>query len=555
MRSLFLLAVAGACMSSVEANVFLGRGAEHALVHESSLLEQLEHVLGSDHRLATEGRALRIADALRPTFAAMPQNSDGKLKSETVRYMVHRYFVDRHGWFVRGLDSAGSAWNSSSPAVIFKEYAGDNIHSIFEEKLCDDKGFSLNQVAVLAATLESFVHGETIERLHAAYNFAGLSQNEEHADVNQVTSVMETYMMMYVLGTNHSNATEADIEEVRSTLLDVYPTWGQTTTWMNQVREEVLGVDGDTSFNSTVRVLEELGDRYGRWQNSECLDLKESLVKLEKGDTGRVSLDAFYKSALEGNWQFSESVPYLRQLGALDETDENKLSIIIPNYVNSPSNCVASSKFYSVCCIDECETLLSHLEVNVAAPEAAPAEIVQLVSALPSATVEAPRTLSTSLVQRLEEIADHHGGTVPFHGRLFAQWMHHVYPRECQYPHLSGTTKPLGPEQWEKKTGDMSIADEETMRWHVSQGRSSRRASKTAEQGLNAEDELPWSAEEELFVGRPAIARLPWSVDAYVVLMIVHVVAIFTIAFILFRVVVSASVAAAETTAQQKYFV
>merc|ERR1719221_1732151 len=147
----------------------------------------------------------------------------------------------------------------------------------------------------------------------------------------------------------------------------MYPTWVDTQKWIRQVRNEVLGENVDTSFDATVRVLEEIGDRYGRWQNSECLDLKNSLLKLEEPGTGRVPIDAFYKAALEGNWQFSESVPYLRQLGALDETDKNRLSVIVPNYVNSPSNCVASSKFYSVCCIDECEALFSHLELYVAA--------------------------------------------------------------------------------------------------------------------------------------------------------------------------------------------
>merc|ERR1719221_1599115 len=159
----------------------------------------------------------------------------------------------------------------------------------------------------------------------------------------------------------------------------MYPTWVDTQKWIRQVRNEVLGETGDTSFDATVRVLEEIGDRYGRWQNSECLDLKDSLVKLETPGTGRVRLDTFYKSALDGNWQFSESVAYLRQLGALDESEPQRPSIIIPNYVNAPSNCVASSKFYSVCCIDECESLVNHLETHVAAPEASPQRIADLV--------------------------------------------------------------------------------------------------------------------------------------------------------------------------------
>merc|ERR1719237_375644 len=100
-------------------------------------------------------------------------------------------------------------------------------------------------------------------------------------------------------------------------------------------------------------------------------------MKMEEAGSGRVRLNAFYTSALEGSWQFSEHIDYLRQLGALDESDPQRPSVIIPNYINSPSNCVASSKFYSVCCIDECEALLGHLETHIAAPEASSAFIAE----------------------------------------------------------------------------------------------------------------------------------------------------------------------------------
>ena len=83
---------------------------------------------------------------------------------------------------------------------------------------------------------------------------------------------------------------------------------------------------------------------------------------------------------------------------------------------------------------------------------------------------------------------------VPFHGRLFAQWMHHAYPRECQFPHLSGTTKPLGPEEWAALTGEDMVASEETMRWHVDEVARSARPNSADSQFT---DELPWVSEED----------------------------------------------------------
>merc|ERR1719380_475827 len=144
--------------------------------------------------------------------------------------------------------------------------------------------------------------------------------------------------------------------------------------------------------------------------------------------------------------QFSESVDYLRQLGALDESDPSNMRVIIPNYISGPSNCVASSAYYSVCCLDECESILGQIEQNFASPEAVPSRITHLVSLIPSATMPSNRSLSPWLHHRLEQVAKHHGGIVPLHGRLFAQWLHYAYPRECQFPHVSGTINPMRPE-------------------------------------------------------------------------------------------------------------
>jgi hypothetical protein len=81
-------------------------------------------------------------------------------------------------------------------------------------------------------------------------------------------------------------------------------------------------------------------------------------------------------------------------------------------------------------------------------------EIVSVVSALPSASVPAPRTLSESLLSKLADVADHHDGRIALHGRLFSQWLHFVYPRECPYPHSAGTAEQLTAEEWLDMTGE-----------------------------------------------------------------------------------------------------
>jgi len=134
----------------------------------------------------------------------------------------------------------------------------------------------------------------------------------------------------------------------------------------------------------------------------------------------------------------------LRQNGALDESNPINPRVIIPNYVNGLSNCVGISHFHSTCCVNECETLMDTVERSIGQPEASPEDIVSLVQTLPSATVLANRVLPDVMLTRLRAIANsHQSGMVPLHGRLFSQWMHHAYPRECPYPHLAGSTSPV----------------------------------------------------------------------------------------------------------------
>merc|ERR1719163_2261339 len=272
--------------------------------------------------------------------------------------------------------------------------------------------------------------------------------------------------------------TSSDAAELKNEMPEIYMAWNDTQQFVRSTRRNVTKADGsaeqkasgELDFALVARVAERVGEHFGSFQDQECRQIKESLVKMEEPGTGRVRLSDFYRPAMDGQWQFQESAAYLRQLGALDESDAQKPRVIIANYITSPSNCIASSSFYAVCCMDECESLLGHLEKEIGAPEATSTQIATLVSQMSSSSVVAPWKLSSSLLDRLGEVAAEHGGTVPLHGRLFAQWMHHAFPRECPYPHVSGTTNPLTPDEYEEVTGEDTLASEEEMQFNVAAG-------------------------------------------------------------------------------------
>ncbi|CAK9022072.1 unnamed protein product [Durusdinium trenchii] len=82
-----------------------------------ALLEELEEVLGAGHREAAERRLQGLEDDLRVTFKALPKNQRGALEAPSARYALHRLFNKRHGWQIKGLESAGGSWNVESPVL------------------------------------------------------------------------------------------------------------------------------------------------------------------------------------------------------------------------------------------------------------------------------------------------------------------------------------------------------------------------------------------------------------------------------------------------------
>jgi len=503
MAKSFATLLAVSCISLIDladANAFLRikptMGSEHVNQDniEQTLLQEIEGHIGSS---AIRGRLARLESALHPMFQSLPKNEHGNLAHSTVRYALHRLFVQRHGWYIKGLERAGQSWNESSHATILKDQAADFVQSVFEHRL-GDRGLGLHELSVLAATLEHLIHDETEDRLGHAYS-ASKRPTSSNMTFEQAAEVTYNYMKIFILGEELGKSTD----DTRMT--QIYPGWSDTQKFAKDVLKDTANEqrrEGDRDpwsnlgFSTVGKAVEEIAEQFGRFQDGECRTMKNDLIALGDRGIGRVPLSEFYRPALEGkSWQFMESADYLRSLGALDETDPNLPSVIVPNYVGSQSNCVVSTSYYSVCCIDECEGLMGQLEKEFASPEADPKEIASVVSGFSTSTVTGSRTLSAPLLRRLDDIADGHHGTVPLHGRLFGQWMHHAFPRECPFPHVSGSTNPLPMSEW---------AEAGTAR--ASRYEMKRFAANALERGLaNNDEELThWTHEEELLAPRVA---------------------------------------------------
>jgi hypothetical protein len=513
-----LLSVLG-FIGRFKASIFLGKVPLHLESNfelEHILLNEIEGVLGHSHRAFTEKRLAGIERAVEPIFTSLPKNEYGKLERAAVSYVLFRIFVQRHGWFVTGLEpfKAMAEWNSSSPTSMLQSHVPDYITGLFDSRV-DKTGFDVHEIAVLAATLEHLVHKESLTRLGASYR--SFKQTvEDVVSHEEVEQIMDTYMALYILGPlvqNISNVSPQWVRVLRANATRLYPGFPRVQEFLREVQVSVSSSRDYFYFSDVARLVETVGDRYGRWQDRDCHQLKNMLVEMEDpspGGAGRVRLADFYDGALNhGKWQLVERVDYLRKLGALDESRPDLLRVIIPNYVNGPSNCVASSSYYSVCCINECDELLGQIERRVAESDAVPEQIKAIVTSISSSTTSMNRTLSPWLLYRLSQAAGHHGGRIPLHGRLFAQWLHFAFPRECPYPHIVGATRPQTADSWVREHRIDFAADKAEMFHHIEMQASHQMPYNGSVDDASGMESGMWTMDEELVVCRAVPSSRP----------------------------------------------
>jgi hypothetical protein len=487
--------------SACAENMFLAKS-NHTNVKELIF----QQVMGEDHFDHSELPS--IQKALEPMWLALPKNSHGNLDAPQVRYALHRFFVQRHGWHIAGLERLdGPATELASLRERFPAF----LMEVFEEAF-GTTGLKQDELSKFAATLEHIIHDEAVGRLHDVYDELTVSTGDR-LNLAEVDIVTDAYMMSLLLGL-HRLKQKGSIKAKFRKLASIYPGWSDTQLWLRDVRQTVLlqnegsknpfVEDKGLSFTDVEKVVEQVSQRFGSFQNNECQMLKDVLLEAEDSfANGRVLLSDFYKKGIEKNHLFKESVEYLREQGVLDETKPGQPRVIVSNFLLSPGNCLADTGLYSICCVNECDGLLAHIEQSVSGPDAKPEDLIEIVSNLHSATIEAPRTLSARLVSQLELVAMRHGGRVPLHSRSLAQWLHVAFPHECPYPHATSAKSSLSTSEMKAKLKDSRTNVDERLEYiqeaeqkeiTASAAPDERKESEAAEEELLSQ----WSHEEEI---------------------------------------------------------
>eukprot|EP00929_Paragymnodinium_shiwhaense_P011812 TRINITY_DN1180_c0_g1_i1.p1 TRINITY_DN1180_c0_g1~~TRINITY_DN1180_c0_g1_i1.p1 ORF type:complete len:658 (+),score=191.60 TRINITY_DN1180_c0_g1_i1:91-2064(+) len=517
--AVFVTVSLGYIFSSVAGSTISEAGHVSKEEVETSLMAELVEKLRPSEK---SDRLKEMEANLEVMYSALPKESNGRLGHAAVRYALHRLLAQRYGWFIKGLEPDGNHRAGSHKGL--KEWVPSYLQEVLEKRV-GSRGFDLSELAVLAATLEDLVHGEAVQRLEGVYEVLGYAKFKEEGalDRDDAEDVIDTYLMVYLQAGNFSATSPDEAARKLSIFKRKYPGWREVESWARKVwsdiegkatgagRKQKRGSESAVDFDMATKVVEAIGTRFAQFNDLECSDLKQTLLDIEDKKQGRVSLKEFYTMGLHSHWEFTEKVDYLRTLGALDESDGSKPKVIVPNYLGSRPQCLEASNFYAVCCRNECEDLMGSIEKDIGESLATSERIAALVKTLATQTVQAPRELTETLMGRLRQVEAANGGRVPLHGRLFAQWMHHAFPRECPFPHEAGTTSPQTPDEWMRGTGqDSTQASEEEMTCHVS-GPCGGAASESEESSSSSSFELPWLDAEELLVPQTAMYKNPYA--------------------------------------------
>jgi hypothetical protein len=473
-------------------------------VHQE-LQEALRGALGHGHGI--DHKQIAAANAtLTPMFHSLPKNKHGRVEAAAMRYAVHRYFSKNHGWIIKGFESHSDISEVQEGGILSSKVPGYVEASL--EDMFQKGGFSLSDILAVIIVLERLIFDEVARSVEAAFHLNHL-QTESMIDHDSLLTVLESHLIVEML--ERHDFDEAGHQEDRAEIHEYYPNWDSLQDFVR----DIVGIETSAvlrsgahnpfsqagakvfSFDDAVRIAQRISNEYGQWGNQECMELRSFLSEMDRGYTGRVTLGNFYHAAeLDDRWGFRETPDYLRELGALDESSKALgPQVIISNYAYGMTNCLSSTPYYSVCCLNECEGLLQQIEMRLAKPSATPTEILEVMKNIKMTSFDVDAVpLSSDLHNKLEEIATKGHGKVSLHGRLFAQWLHFVFPNECPYPHARGTVRPHTQGERIAK-GEAIFVEGEELAKHLQQ-REVQIKEVTSESEL-MEDDL-WSWDEEL---------------------------------------------------------
>jgi len=488
----------------------------NAKAFRDEIMNAMGSVLGCGGH-ADQKQIASIHAVVKTMWHTMPKTDD-RIDRRSLRYVVHRYFMQTSSLMVRGFEPSRSVNDSHwGAADILSQMVPAYVESVLESKHKAQNGFTMQDVVDMVITLDQLIFDSESSLLEDVYENQEKTP-ERTLSYQGVKQVLEEYLIKWMVDADPED--QEMLVANRTLTKEILPHYqelmnfgeGKIKAWDFARQHQPNGRGNDVfatrySFEDVHQVVGGITRSFQSYWQSECDTMKGTLVDMDKYSTGRVPLSKFYGTGLDLDWRFGESEAYLRELGALDESSSwMGPQVIIPNYIQATSNCIIARPHYLVCCVNECESLLGELESSIKAPTALPGTILDLIRNMTSQTTldhDEPPHLDKNMVSQLEQVAKNHGGMVPLHGRLFAQWLHFVFPRECPFPHKMGSVSAATPTEF----GDHYIATTEDMEKHASNVTDVHLHIDKAELHWMSQ----WSPDEELVMDYQSELQRPWQ--------------------------------------------
>jgi hypothetical protein len=437
-----------------------------------------------------------VEEVLRPLWQTMPVDAEGFIDIRSLRYLAHRYFSQASSLRLRGFEPSDTVLNTSWDIVEL----GQRVPSFLKSGLGHGK-FTLRDGVVYIAALQQIITNADSAILERVIRDQGRA-TEESLSFADLTSILKKYVLHWMGGDAFDGRCFHPPGEQSNVCFDV-PMKKELFALVDSQMKALefrrnhglmsssRGLMRTFSVSDANAIAQSITKNFAWFYESDCTQMQETLTKMDIQRTGRVPLSKFYAASPF----FAESEDYLNAQGVLDSTvPSREAQVIIPNYLQASSNCIVATAQYHICCPNHCERLLGELEVALQAASSTVDDILAAVDQMEEEHVRIGGTLR----QRLTEVSERHGGEVRLHSRLFAQWLHYVFPQECPFPHKAGTVS---------KVSAMEYAGVVEVPRHVREEMSTNSTSQVSEHEESSDWMSQWNEEEELLAGYSSETR------------------------------------------------
>eukprot|EP00931_Biecheleriopsis_adriatica_P085044 TRINITY_DN5921_c0_g2_i1.p1 TRINITY_DN5921_c0_g2~~TRINITY_DN5921_c0_g2_i1.p1 ORF type:complete len:614 (-),score=142.03 TRINITY_DN5921_c0_g2_i1:136-1953(-) len=367
-------------------------------------------------------------DALRPLYTALPKNSNNHLDFKDVGEALHRFFVRKYQMHLRGLAAFGDPSNGTAPASSIEEF----VEKAIENQLADN-GFTNRELSIFAVALEHLIHEERTGILLKIFEMLSLP-SEGAVSQDQAQKALEAYVVFLMVRTDPNAELQitADAFEAGKKVLDAE----DNTYWralLAQLHHDSRITSGKTTmnFSEVKELVEEWEQSLGSSHEAAvCQTRKKAVLSDPAGcdESGRIP-----RSALRSQG-FGESLETLEKEGLLVEPRTAEQHVYFANWLMSSENCHIKTDFYTICCADPCEMILSTIEEKLDSPYIIPKrDQVELIAPL----LQTLHASTPKTVDALSALLEHHAGgeeKIEIHGTDFAYFLHYAAPCECPKP-------------------------------------------------------------------------------------------------------------------------